>query len=97
MQQNWCDYLIRYFFPCSPISWGAYGGIQLTTLGLCSMIVGPCHVRASPEITVDLMRRLVINAIALVTRPIISYLQMYHSTLASVELFKITKVHEYYF
>ena len=53
MQQNWCDYLKRYFFPCSPISWGAYGGIQPTTLGLCSMIVGPCHVRASPEITLD--------------------------------------------
>ena len=28
-------------------SWGAYGGILLTPLGLCSMIVGPCHVRAS--------------------------------------------------
>ena len=32
-------------------SWGAYGGVQPTPLGLCSMTVGPCHVRTSPEIT----------------------------------------------
>ena len=40
-----------FFFSMKPLrqSWCAYRGIQLTPLGLCSMIAGSCHVKASPD------------------------------------------------